>query len=368
MRVVHAINSSATNIAGIERHVLYLAIAQKARGYSVGAVVDRAGMFADACHQHGIPVVVAHGLTQEGRLWEPPAEQAVQQLIAQFRSLGAELIHCHTIQSAAQAIPAGNRINIPCVLTFNGPSLVMAAKRSGLKFATILVSRARFEELKMRCMSENDIYYVPNGTRAAPSAPSQETCESHRPNLILVGSLIPRKGIDAAILAMVALRQKRGRDCPILNVYGDGDQEKYLKEMVAVLGLNDIVRFWGFQSNILEHCPSTDILVMSSRSETGPQVILEAMSRGMPIVATDVGEVAEMLTDRRYGRIVPVDSIIALAEAIESLLSDIADGQFNPDLLIERHRSYYTDEKMAERLEAVYKQVLLTKPPQNIPG
>jgi glycosyltransferase involved in cell wall biosynthesis len=80
------------------------------------------------------------------------------------------------------------------------------------------------------------------------------------------------------------------------------------------------------------------------------------MSRGIAIVSTEVGEVADMLPDPRYGRIVPVDSLVALADAMESLLSDITEGTFDPDLLIQRHRTLYTDEKMAERVEMAYEQ------------
>jgi glycosyltransferase involved in cell wall biosynthesis len=97
---------------------------------------------------------------------------------------------------------------------------------------------------------------------------------------------------------------------------------------------------------------------MSSRQETGPMVVVEAMSRGMPIVATDVGEVSEMLPDPRYGRVVPAASIVGLAEAAQDLLQDIHVGRFDPGLLIERHRSFYTTAKMAERTEEVYRQAL----------
>jgi glycosyltransferase involved in cell wall biosynthesis len=98
---------------------------------------------------------------------------------------------------------------------------------------------------------------------------------------------------------------------------------------------------------------------LPSRDEVSPLVVLEAMSRGMPIVATDVGEVANMLPDGRYGRVVPKDSVMPLADAIELLLEDIAGGRFNPDLLIERHRSFYSIEKFAERTETAYRQILL---------
>lgn len=179
--------------------------------------------------------------------------------------------------------------------------------------------------------------------------------------MITVGSLISRKAMENAILATAELRRRRGPDCPVLNVYGDGDLKGYLMEITAVLELDDVVRFHGSQPDILEHCPNTDILIMSSRLETGPLVVQEAMSRGMPIVATDVGEVAEMLPDRRYGRIVAIDSIVPLADAVESLLSDIEEGQFAPELLVERHREFYSDDKMAERTEAVYEQAILNE-------
>jgi glycosyltransferase involved in cell wall biosynthesis len=361
MRIVHLINSSETGIVGVERHVLYLAIAQKARGSSVTIIIDHPGALAEACQQHDIPVLVAERLEPTGGPLDRPALNAIQGLITQLEDLNAEVIHCHTLPAAAHAIPAGNRVNIPCVVTFNAVDPLLAARRAGMSFATICVSKSCFEDMKKGGLPENDIYYVPNGTRAVPLAPAPGQRGSHRPNLISVGSLITRKGVDNTILAMIELRRRLGQDCPALNIYGDGSQREYLQEMVAVLSLKDIVQFYGLQPDVLEHCAAADILVMSSRSETGPLVVLEAMSRGMPIVATDVGDVTEMLPDHRYGRIVPANSIIVLADAIESLLSDVTTGQFDPDLLIERHRSCYTDETMAERIEAVYEKVVFNK-------
>lgn len=359
MKIAHVVNSSTEGIVGVERRVLYLASAQKARGSSVLVVTDLPGMLAETCREHAISAVVAPALTQESRFPEP-SDTAVAELIGIFRKFDTELIHCHTLPVAAQAIPAGNQVNIPCVLTFNGPSILMAARRAGLRFATILVTQARFAELKNNGMPENEIFYVPNGTKIASQTRSSPPARPLQPNLIFVGSLIPRKGVDVAIHAMAELRHRLGTGCPTLNIYGDGEQAAYLQEMVAVLRLSDFVRFCGFQPDILDRCASTDILVMSSRSETGPQVVLEAMSHGMPIAATDVGEVADMLPDRRYGQIVPVESIVKLADAIEALLTDINDRRFDPDLLIARHRDCYSDMRMAERIEAVYEQVVAT--------
>jgi glycosyltransferase involved in cell wall biosynthesis len=229
----------------------------------------------------------------------------------------------------------------------------LAAVQAELGFAVTVVTDAP-GYLTQAC--ESEIYYVPNGTKAMPSG---GVPGDGPPGLMFVGTLGLRKGIDIAILAMYVLRQRLGPQCPLLRVYGDGEQE-FFAEMAAVLGLGELVQFCGVQPGILERCPSTDVLIVPSRSETGPIVVLEAMSRGIPVVAADVGEVTEMLPDRRYGRIAPVNSIAAFADAACALLADLAAGQIDPALLIERHRTCYTNDQMARRIAAVYKRVLPT--------
>lgn len=361
MKIVHVLNSSDKSIGGIERHALYLATAQKARGSLVMVATDYPGVFSEACLEHDIPVLLSAGLdpgrASLGRISEP----AVRELIDKFSGFGADVIHCHNLQSAAQAVSAANLGGIPCAVTYNSSGPLIEARKRGMRFVVICVSRKHYDKMKESALPPGDIYYVPNGTRVAPAASGGQGRGSIRPNLIAVGSLVSGKAIEISILVMAELRRRRGSDCPVLNIYGDGNLRDYLMEISAVLDLGDIVQFHGSQPGILERCPNTDILVMTSRSETGPLVVQEAMSRGMPIAATDVGEVAEMLPDDRYGRIVPINSIVPLADAVESLLAEIEAGEFKPELLIERHREFYTDEKMAERTEAVYRQAILNE-------
>jgi glycosyltransferase involved in cell wall biosynthesis len=346
---------------GPEKHVLYLAVAQKARGYNVMVITDRPGVFAEACRQHDIPVVIVSGLNPRDARFGYTVNEAIEEFIAKFKSFNAELIHCHTVPAASQAIVAGNRAGISCILTLHaadsGEAQLRGLRRAGMRVTVISPSQVQLESLNKMAHSGIDLYHAPNGTDAKALVDSEKTQISPHPSLIFVGSLKSRKGPDVAILAMVELRRRRGQGCPVLNIYGDGHQSEYLREMVTVLDLNDTVNFHGFQFGILGSC-ETGLLVMPSRAENAPLVILEAMSRGMPIVASDVGEVASMLPDSRYGRLVRPDSILSLADAIDSLLSDIEDGQFDPRLVIERHRSLYSSEKMAERIEEIYEQVL----------
>jgi glycosyltransferase involved in cell wall biosynthesis len=358
--IVHAVGSGETrdSTLGVERHVVYLAAAQRLRGHQVSIFIDAPGTFSDACAELGIPVVVTTELKPAGAGLAAPDEQITLRLTERLKELGPDLVHCHSLSAAMQTMPVSNRLGIPCVFDCESLLAVTAAQRLGMRFATVCISRKSFDSISKAGVG--DVYYVPTGTRAVPASPSDPATSDSATgtNLIFAGSLIVRKGLDVALLTMAELRRRRGKRCPVLNIYGSGEQARYLKEMAAILGLDDIVTFHGIQKGILERCPSSDILLLPSRLEFAPLVVLEAMSRGMPVVATDVGDVAMMIPDERFGRVVPVEAVLALADAVESMLADIEEGRFDPRLPIERHRAVYSDEVLAENTSAVYERVL----------
>jgi glycosyltransferase involved in cell wall biosynthesis len=364
VRIIHVTNNAQKSTLGVEKEATDLAVAQRARGSDVMMAVDSQGIFTATCRDHGISLMVHDGLGRSpGRSDEMTREKAIQDFIECLKSFRPDIIHCHSPHAGLVAIPAGNRLNIPCVFTNDSAQPVIAARESGMRFAVICITEASFKQLKSE-LTGTGVYYVPNGTRGLPLAQALRTKVDRSAGLVFAGSLVRRKGVDVAILAMVELQRRLGRSCPVFNIYGNGPLKEQLTEMTTVLELSNIVQFHGFKSGILERCHSTDVLVLPSRVEASPLVVLEAMSCGIPIVASNVGDVAKMLPDNRYGRVIPPDSIIALADAIESLLADLADGKFNPDLLIERHLSLYSLEKWAERVEAVYRQILLDSVPK----
>jgi glycosyltransferase involved in cell wall biosynthesis len=368
MRILHATRGAGEGTLGVEKEVVTLALAQQARGSDVMIAIDRLGLFTDICQQYGVPVIVHDRLRSPSELLiamtpeeNAALEDTVQIFIKALEGFSPDIIHCHSPSTALVTIGAANRMDIPCVFTGDEWTATIIGRRRGLRFATLCLTASDYEALLKNGVPDADVYYVPNGTRVAPPGEARQPRAVQSSNLIVAGNLETRKGVDLAVLAMVELRRRIGVACPFLDIYGDGARRKHLTEMAAVLGLADIVRFHGFKAGVLEECSRWDILVMPSRHESSPLVVLEAMSRGMPIVATEVGDVAKMLPDSRYGRVIPPDSVMALADAIESLLADVADGQFNPDLLIERHNSFYSIEKFAERTEAAYEQVIVSR-------
>jgi glycosyltransferase involved in cell wall biosynthesis len=362
MKIAHVVKSDSS-YSDEERYALNLAVAQHAHGSRVMIVANTHGSFTRACLDHGLQVAVVRDVAQ-GRLAAIPDEDEIGDLVDQLLVFDAEIVHCHHPSFMMQSVFAAKRCGLPLVITLQvEPALTYRflelAKQQDIYPVALSFSQRDIKVLKKRGVPEASLYYVPGGTSSMSPARLGGENRSSRPGLVLSSALTFKKGVDVAVLAMAELRARLGPRSPELNIYGEGNYGPYHEEMVTTLGLDDVIHFHGHRADALAlHASPTDILLMPSREETGPLVVLEAMSLGMPIVATDVGDVAQMLPDRSYGRVVPVNSIRGLADAIESLLIDIAAGRFAPALLIERHRSVYTADKMVQGVEGVYRKLL----------
>lgn len=140
--------------------------------------------------------------------------------------------------------------------------------------------------------------------------------------LLLVGRMHPVKGHREMLQAMPAIV----RECPdaLLLVAGDGPERAACEATVAQAGLGRHVRFLGQRRDIPELLHACELLVMPSQSEGLPIAAIEAHAAGKPVVAFDVGGVAEVVRDGVTGRVVPAADIAALADATISLLKDVA--------------------------------------------
>lgn len=137
----------------------------------------------------------------------------------------------------------------------------------------------------------------------------------------VIGRLSPEKGTDVA-LAAFRIVEAMGIDIKLILV-GEGPMEQELRQQVETYGLYGKVIFAGYQPFIADFYPRLDILVLPSRSEGLPNVVLEAMYFGVPIIATRVGGTDEIIVDGETGRLVLPDQPKALADAICELLGNM---------------------------------------------
>jgi glycosyltransferase involved in cell wall biosynthesis len=152
--------------------------------------------------------------------------------------------------------------------------------------------------------------------RAHGEIPHPWLRDGQGPVAIGVGRLSYAKNFEVLLKAIAKLGEVR---CLII---GEGDRRSMLEAMVCELGLASRVKLMGFQPNPFPWMAHADALVLSSRFEGLPTVLIEAMALGCPVVATDCPHgPREILQDGELGPLVPVDDVTALAEGIRRAIA-----------------------------------------------
>jgi glycosyltransferase involved in cell wall biosynthesis len=189
---------------------------------------------------------------------------------------------------------------------------------------TVVVSEAMRDLLIKQFPGKSDrIVFIPNGVSVAES--------SNRPayrsplRLLTVSSLIRRKRIES-LIEMVRHLADIGN--VVLRIVGDGPERQNLEGITKRLHLQDNIQFVGAVAPemVEQQLFWADIFVFSSESEGRPNVILEAMAAGLPVVATDIPGVHELLYPD-CGLLVPVGDTIGLARSIMILASNPNEGR-----------------------------------------
>ena len=138
--------------------------------------------------------------------------------------------------------------------------------------------------------------------------------------LISVGRLVYAKAHEVIVACMpVVLKEFPNAK---LEIYGEGVLRADLQAQIERLGLSNSVKLLGQSDHVARHLAAADVFILSSRSEGLPIALLEAMSAGLPCIATKVEGVDEVLTEGKHGLTVPVENPEALAQAILQLLRD----------------------------------------------
>ncbi|MEM7217592.1 MAG: glycosyltransferase family 4 protein [Pseudomonadota bacterium] len=138
----------------------------------------------------------------------------------------------------------------------------------------------------------------------------------------VIGRFSPEKAQDIALSALAALTRRAPGASVHLRLIGDGQERQALEAQSAALGLGERVSFAGWCRDMDAEYRGLDGLLLPSRSEGLPFVVLEAMSYGLPVVATDVGAISDVLSDGVTGWVVPPGDAESLAERMAGLMVD----------------------------------------------
>jgi glycosyltransferase involved in cell wall biosynthesis len=188
----------------------------------------------------------------------------------------------------------------------------------------VAVSKVGGKEFKDMGFPESQIEYIPNGV-ALP--PEEKTTYGQVKKVITVARLSREKGIDILIRAWPTVVQQE-KDLKLI-ILGNGPLEEELKTLCKALGVAESVEFGGMVQDPKERLRDADLFVLPSRAEGLSNALLEAMSHGLPCIATNVGGNVELFggdnhnkimfgefMTGRNGLLVNPDDVEALSEAM----------------------------------------------------
>lgn len=368
-RILHLISSSG--FLGAENVVLELALYSKHSGLNVTIGVFENSRnpnyeLADIAKHRGLEVKI---FPCRGRY----DGNTVNMIRDYIKSSVINLIHSHNYKSNFFAwIALSKQKSVKWVITNHGRRLgqmlflyylvnILIMRRAD---KVIAVSEEIAFNMKKQGISKKKITLIHNGIDFEKFININTTDELRRTFgfngtskvIGTIASLTPEKG---HIYLLEAAQQVIDRypECCFL-IVGDGGQRQFLEEKTSHLGLNEKVIFAGSRKDVPEILPMLDAFVLPSLKEGLPMALLEAMAAKIPVIASKVGAIPNIIEDGISGLLIPPENPDAVAEAINTILSDENSAKEMTRRGFQKVRDHFSSKKMAEKYLTVYRELL----------
>lgn len=309
LHVTHVVLS--LDVGGLERNVVNQVREGRALGQRASVVcLERRGLLAPRVEELG-GIVLCLDKRPGIRM------SVIPKLAKVFRSLRPDVVHTHQIPTLFYAGPAARRYGrIPVVHTEHGlPRFAQQRKTrwlgrlSGLhcNLFFCLTREMADETRKHRVVAGRKIRTIRNGIDLTAYRPAADPAALRRalgipasaPVVGSVGRLAQVKRFDMLIRAVSQIRRQFA-DTRLLLV-GDGPERDALGRVARECGIDDVVYFVGYQPNVSDYLRVMDCFALTSSSEGTPQAVLEASVARLPVVASRVGGLPEVIDDGRTG-------------------------------------------------------------------
>lgn len=312
-------------IGGAQSHVLALLQGLHGRQHLMLACGDE-GWLTTQARQLGVDCTVIPELVHPIRPHRDMAAfRAVRALIKKWQPT---VVHAHSSKAGIIARLAAASSGIPCVFTAHGwafqPSYPWMRRKIALLCERVVASLVRDPII---CVSRFDrdlalrhhfpaaqIRVVPNGLADVelPESPADRAPG----RVVMVARFAAPKDYVTLVRAAALVPQIT------LELIGEGPDQEAVRRLVAELGLADRCHFTGTVEDVPRRLLEAGIFVLSSRTEGLPVCIIEAMRAGLPVVASAVGGIPELVDHGVSGILVPPADAAALAESLNKLIQD----------------------------------------------
>ena len=296
-----------------------------------------------------------------------------RRLAAYVRNEHVKVIHAHMFGSNVWGTVIGRLTGVPVIIahehsrSFEGEPLMrlldreLIARHCDAFIAVSCEDRRKMIELE-RIPTER-IRVLANGIAAETPTPGRdlraELDLGRGPLIGAVGGLRAVKAYDVLIRAAAHLHD-RHPDLRVL-IAGDGEERPRLEALIRELGLADVVVMLGAWLDVPDLLAALDVAVCTSEREGSPLSVMEYMEAELPIVATRVGGIPDLIDDGVHGLLVEPGNPEALAAAIDDLLSDRTRASALGKHARERRRREFDLDVMVHNVEALYTELLAAR-------
>jgi glycosyltransferase involved in cell wall biosynthesis len=370
LRILHATRAP---VGGIFRHILDLANGQADRGHHVGIIADSltGGERAEQALAEVAPRLKL-GVHRTAIRREPlPSDLLVwARFQRMIRQLKPDVLHGHGAKAGTFMrlwtatrdrirvyTPHGGSLHFP-LSTLKG-NVYARVERALMNDTDLFLFESAFaRDTYQRTIGtpEGLVRCVFNGVTANEFDPVAKAEDAT--DLIYVGEFRHIKGADLLIDAVARLRVD-GRPVT-LTLAGDGEESARLRAHVERLGLGDAIRFIGHVKARFGFSKGS-LLVVPSRGDSMPYVVIEAAAAGIPMVAAKVGGIPEIFGPDHAGALFAPNIAGAMADAIEAALDDIEGIQARGRSLRERIFLHFSQKAMVEGVLAGYRDAFVNR-------
>jgi glycosyltransferase involved in cell wall biosynthesis len=366
LKILHILRAP---LGGLFRHVVDLVQGQARRGHQVGLFLDSTtgGARAEAILAELLPhLALGYERVAIPRELNPRDAFALRRASQRVAALQPDVLHGHGAKGAALARLVPNYGHAIRAYTPHGGSLVYCPGtlaggfyRSIERLLNWRTDLFLFESTYVADLFRDKIdtpramvRVVRNGVGKAEFEPVPPRPDAT--DIVCVGELRPVKAIDVLIEALAILKSSGRR--VTATIVGEGPDDSKLKAQTERRGLSQEVRFVGFRP-AREAFAMGRMLVIPSRAESLPYIVLEAAAAGMPIIATEVGGVPEIFGPHAAHLIRP-DDIAALVEAMHTALTEPGETERVAQEVRARVRTEFSLASMVEGGLAAYREAL----------
>ena len=355
-KILYAITKSSWG--GAQRYVYDLATNLPKNTYEVAVALGGDGPLVSRLQAAGVRTVAVNSFTRDVSLFRDL--RAFHELFLLFRAETPDVVHLNSAKAVSIGALAARIAGVPhIVATIHGSAsgetwrpwwqraLIRSIERVSRTLATETIVVSVRDQERGTTLVQNGIGSINFKTKEA----ARGTLGLPDDRLVIgtIGELTKNKNHTLLIEAVGACAPTH----ITLVIIGAGEMEAELKARAQAFPSHDI-RFLGYQENASQYLRAFDIFVLPSRKEGLPYVLLEAGLAALPVVATNVGGVSEIIEDAQTGIIVPSEDILALGQALTTLVEHESLRATYGHALEEKINREFPLEKMIADTVALY--------------